>query len=151
MSLTVDSATVLRRFLEEVWNRHDLSAFDRHVHPDVRFHPPRGPSQNYAAYLAMATDFQRAFPDLHFEVERIFHEGEYAAARLVITGTNAGPWRGRGPTGRSIRVIGQPQCKTRDGLIVEFWQLFDEISALHQVGHISDASLLGHGAAPETG
>lgn len=134
---------VLRRFLEEVWNAHDLEAFPRHVSPDVRFHPPRGDSKDHAQYLRMATEFLEAFPDIHFEVGPLVSQGDTAAVQLVITGTNWGPFRGREATGRTVRVEGRPWCRVADGRIVEFWQLFDELGMLHQLGHLTDATLLG--------
>lgn len=142
--MPAEAAHVLRAFLEDVWNAHDLDAFPRFVSRDVRFHPPRGPARGYEPYLAMARDFLAALPDLHFAIEAIHAEGEHAAARLRITGTHAGPLRGRAATGRRVDVVGQPQCRVRGGKIVEFWQLFDELGMLHQTGLVADASLLGH-------
>lgn len=140
----MSAGAFLRAFLEDVWNRHDLAAFPKFVSSDVRFHPPRGPPRDHAGYLAMARDFLAAFPDLHFEVERVVEDGERVSARLVITGTNLGPFRGRAATGRAVRVVGQPQARVVGGQIVEFWQLFDELGMLHQLGHLDDATLLGH-------
>lgn len=131
----MDAGEVLRSFLEEVWNKHDLAAFPRHVHPQVRFHPPRGPERDHAGYLAMATDFLRAFPDLHFTIESVVAQGDRASARLVIEGANDGPWRGRPATGRRVRVAGHPHARIADGKIAEFWQLFDEAGMMEQLGH----------------
>lgn len=142
---------VLAGFIAEVWNAHDITAFPRFVSPDVRFHGPRGPPRDYEGYVAMARDFLAAFPDLRFDVERSTGDGELVSARLVITGTNSGPFRGRAATGKSVRVVGHPMCRVRDGRVVEFWQLFDELSMLHQLGHVADATLLGVPPTPATG
>lgn len=139
-----DAAATLRRFLDEAWNAHDLRKFDELVSPRVVFHPPRGPPRDHAGYRETAEAFLAAFPDLHFEAERVFGDATHAAARLVITGTNRGPFRGRPATGRAVRVVGQPQCRVEGGRIVEFWQMFDELTMLHQLGHVEDATLLGH-------
>lgn len=137
-------AAVMRAFLHEVWNKRDLDAFAKYVARDMPFHGARGPTQSYQEYLDMATDFQSAFPDLHFEIRDLFAEGDMVAARLVITGTQKRPWRGQRPAAqRTVRVVGQPQARVASGKIVEFWQLFDELGLLHQAGHISDHSLLG--------
>lgn len=146
----IDAEAVMRRFLDEVWNAHRLDRFPAHVSPRVRFHPPRGPPRDYHGYLEMATDFLRAFPDLRFTVQHAAASGDRASARLLIEGTNDGPFRGRPPTGRRVRVVGQPQCRVEDGKVAEFWQLFDELGMLHQLGHVEDAGLLaGHAAPPE--
>lgn len=145
----MDPETILRRFLDEVWNAHRLDRFGEHVSRDVRFHPPRGPTQDYEGYLAMANDFVRAFPDLRFTIQHVIADGDRASARLLIEGTNAGPFRGRPPTNARVRVIGQPQCRVKDDAIIEFWQLFDELGMLHQLGHVGERDLMGHGTTPE--
>ena len=142
-----DAEAVMRRFLEEVWNAHRLDLFAHHVSPGVRFHPPRGPPRDFKGYEEMAADFLRAFPDLRFTIQHLHGRGDRASARLLIEGMNDGPFRGRPPTGRRVRVVGQPQCRVEDGKIAEFWQLFDELGILHQLGHL-DASLLGGHTAP---
>lgn len=141
-------AETVRRFLDEVWNAHDLERFPEFVSPDVRFHPPRGPSRDHDQYRAMARDFLAAFSDLRFEVERIAAEGPLVAVQLVIVGTNDGPFRGRRASGRAVRVAGRPWARVENGRIVEFWQVFDELGMLYQLGHVTDASLFGH-APPE--
>ena len=148
MTAVADAERVLRRFLDAVWNAHRLDRFPEHVSPDVRFHPPRGPARDHQGYRAMATDFLRAFPDLRFTVLEAEGVGDRASARLLIEGTNTGPFRGRPPTGRRVRVVGQPRCRVEGGRIAEFWQLFDELGMLHQLGHVPDADLAGGHAAP---
>ena len=145
--MPAEAETILRRFLEDVWNKHDLDAFPEHVHEKARLHPPRGPARDHAQYRQMAEEFLQAFPDLRFTIEHVIATEEHASARLLIEGTNTGPYRGRAPTGRRVRVIGQPQCRVRDGMIVDFWQLFDELGMMHQLGHVDDAALLGHSGA----
>lgn len=142
-SASTDAATVLRGFIDVVWNARRVDRFGEFVHPDVRFHPPRGDPRDLAGYREMATHFLAAFPDLHFAIEETVPSGDRASARLTITGTNGGPFRGRPPTGRRVRVIGHPHCRVLDGRIIEFHQLFDELGMLHQLGHVTDGSLLG--------
>lgn len=130
------SADALRGFIEVVWNARELAKFPEYVSREVRFHGPRGPSRTYDEYVAMATAFQRAFSDLHFAIERTASEGEMVGMHLVITGTNDGPFRGRPATNKSVRVVGRPWARVKDGKIVEFWQLFDELGMLGQLGHV---------------
>ena len=131
-----DAANVLQQFIDEVWNKHDPDAFSRFVSEKVRMHPPRGESLDYAGYLGMARAFQGAFSDLRFQTEGIFGDAQHAAARIVITGTNDGPFRKWGPTRKRVRVVGRPMVRVESGKIVEFWQLFDELGMLQQLGHV---------------
>lgn len=148
MSSTQGSFAVLRRFIEDMWNAHRLDEFAQYVRKDVRFHPPRGPPRDFDGYLEMAQEFLNAFPDLRFTVESVTGHGDRVSARLLIEGTNDGPFRGRPATGRRVRVVGQPQARIEAGKIAEFWQLFDELGMLHQLGHLPDEDLLGGHTAP---
>lgn len=114
------SARVLRQFLEEVWNKKRFDRFGEFVSKDVRFHPIRGDARDFAGYQAGVAAFMARVRDVHFEVVHAFGEGEWAACRIIITGTLAS-------TGRPVSVAGQPQCRVRGGKIVELWQLFDEL------------------------
>lgn len=127
---------VLRAYMEHVWNAHNVDRFAEFVSEDVVFHPPRGPTKDFAAYRGMSADFIRAFPDLHFEVVHVISQGDLAAGTLVITGTNTGPFRGHAPTGKSVKVEGRPWARVRGGKVVEFWQLFDELGMMQQLGHL---------------
>lgn len=131
-----DPKTILQAFMDEVWNKHDPSAFPRFVSETVQFHPARGPSLDYAGYLAASKAFLGAFSDLHFETEQAASEGQHATMRIVITGTNDGPFRKWPPTGKRVRVVGRPWARIENGKIVEFWQLFDELGMLQQLGHV---------------
>lgn len=131
-----DPKTVLQGFMDDVWNKRDIGAFPRYVSDRVRFHPPRGEPLDHAGYLAATRGFQGAFSDLRFETQGIFGDAQHAAARIVITGTNDGPFRTWSATGKSVRVIGRPMCRVEGGKIVEFWQLFDELGMLQQLGHV---------------
>ena len=130
-------------FIEQVWNAHRPDRIGEFVHPQVRMHAARGPIRDFAGYQAMTKDFQGAFSDLHFALEHVGEAGDMVFARLLITGTNDGPFRGKAPTGKRVRAIGQPLCRVVDGKIVEFWQLFDELGMLFQLGHVADASIVG--------
>lgn len=131
-----DPGRLLQGFMDEAWNKRDLAAFPRYVSESVRFHPARGDTLDFQGYLALARAFQAAFTDLRFETERMVTDGAHATARITITGTNDGPFRKWGPTGRRVRVVGRPWCRVEDGKIVEFWQLFDELGMLQQLGHV---------------
>lgn len=138
-----DAGTVLCDFLENVWNAHDLGRFPEYVSPHVRLHPPRGEAVGFDGYRRMAEAFLLAYPDLHFDVAKVVVDGDEASARIRITGTQTGPWRGLLPSGRRVAVVGRPWCRVRDGKIVEFWQLFDELGMAAQAGHVPDERLLG--------
>ena len=138
MSPGADPVALVRAYLDEMWNLHDLSVFDRFVAPEVRYHGPRGPAKGYDDYRRMAKAFFEGIPDLHFTVEEAVEAGGLVALRIRITGTHAGDWRGVPATGRRVDVQGRPWFRVRDGRVVEVWSLFDELGAMQQLGAVPE-------------
>lgn len=141
--MSAPEATV-RAFFGEMWNAHDLDAFPRFVAPDVVFRHPRGPPTDHEGYCRMARDFISAFPDLRFDIEQALSVGDLVALRIRIRGTHEGVWRGFAPTRRRIDVVGQPWARVRDGKVVEFFALWDELGAMQQLGLVADMLVGGH-------
>lgn len=137
--LTGDAERVVRAYFDEMWNRRDLSTFDRFVAKDVRYHGPRGPPKGHDEYRAMAAAFFAGFPDLRFDVEEAVEARGLVALRIRITGTHRGDWRGAPASGRRMDVQGRPWLRVQDGKVVEVWSLFDELGAMQQLGAVPDA------------
>jgi steroid delta-isomerase-like uncharacterized protein len=76
-----------------------------------------------------------AFPDLNASVEDVIAEGDKVAIRYTSRGTHQGETGGLGPpTGRQIELGGIAVQRFEDGKIVEFWDRFDNLSLLQQLG-----------------
>ena len=127
-------ADVLRAYFDEVWNAHDLDRFDEFVAPDVKFHRPDGGVIGRDEWLAHVRSFMAGFPDIRISIEAAVEDGDTVAARITMSGTNTGERHGRPPTGKRMSVQGRPWARVRDGRIVEFWSLFDELGMLEQLG-----------------
>jgi predicted ester cyclase len=144
----VTGERVVRDFLQHVWNERQVERFSEFVSEEVIFHPPRGATHDFGTYQTMARTFMAAFPDLRFEITQALAYRDLVALQLVITGTNTGPFRGRPATARTVRVEGRPWVRVKDWRIVEFWQSFDELGLLYQLGHFTDEPLLGARFSP---
>lgn len=127
------SETILRRFLDATWNRHDADALAGWLAPDFVYHPARGPDRSAAEYATMARGFLAAFPDLRFTILDAIERDGLVSVRLRIEGTQRGAWRDRAPTGGRIDVQGRPWFRFRDGKLVEVWPLWDEAGAMEQL------------------
>jgi predicted ester cyclase len=96
--------TLALRLWEEGWNKGHLDvvdevlapdALDRHQHDDADF---RGHLKG------VIREFRTGFPDLHTKVEDIVAEGDRLAMRVILTGTQDGPFLGVAPTGKKVEV-----------------------------------------------
>lgn len=134
-----EAEDVLRAFFEDLWGARDLSRFGEFVSKDVKFHRPSGEVADFDGWRKSATGLLTGLPDIRMEVEATASAGDVAAARIWMIGTHRGELHGHAPTGRAMRVQGRPWARVRDGRIVEFWSLFDELGMLRQLGLLGDA------------
>ncbi|NOZ28128.1 MAG: hypothetical protein GXP39_08775 [Chloroflexi bacterium] len=91
------------------WNRHDLVAWSKMLHPDIDvFLAPLGPVDRAGVVAATELYFQ-GVPDDYGKVTRRIDLGNgWVLAEVVWTGTNTGPYFGVPPTGRPVNVRGGP-------------------------------------------
>ena len=133
---------LVRRVVEEVWNRgnyavvDELAASDIVVHastPDDDIHGREGVKQFYAALRA-------AFPDLHFAVQDQIAEGDRVVTRWLARGTHTGTFQGMPPTGKQVQMGGIDIDRFADGKVVECWPNADELGMLQQLGALPEAT-----------
>ena len=75
-----------------------------------------------------------AFPDLAYEIEDAFGDGDRVAIRCTARGTHQGEFLGRQPTGRSFAVQQIHVFRINDGQIAEHWAGRDDIGMVRQLG-----------------
>jgi predicted ester cyclase len=75
-----------------------------------------------------------AFPDLKFNINDIFAEGDRVAVRYTMVGTNQGSYMGAQPTGKKISINGISIYRIAGGRLVESWGVFDRLSLMQQLG-----------------
>jgi len=121
---------LVRRFMEEVFNRGNLAVVDELWKPD-----------RIEADKRAVEHLRTAFPDYHRTVEAQVAEGDLVVTRWTMRGTHRGPYRsgalGRtlAPTGRRVEVPGTSIHRLAGGRIVEAWvQGNDSVQLLLQLG-----------------
>ena len=75
-----------------------------------------------------------AFPDLAYEIEEAFGDGDRVAIRCTARGTHQGEFLGRQPTGRSFAVQQIHMFRINAGQIAEHWAARDDIGMVRQLG-----------------
>jgi hypothetical protein len=133
---TEDGAGLVRRAIEEIWNRGELDVADVLFTPDYVNHGGlipdlvRGPE---AVKVAVAL-YRRAFPGLRVSVRSLRVEGDTVVLRWVA---HAAPVGGP-PDGRPRRPAGGLTGMTRGrlvgGRVVESWTRWDRAGALRRLG-----------------
>src|SRR5262249_38420792 len=123
---------LVRRFVEEFWNRGNLAVADELMAADAVIHAPAVGSP--AGLKMFATTFRAAFPDWHATVDELIVEGDRVAERWTGRGTHRGELQGIPATGKHVTVPGVVFYRVGGGKIEEFRGSFDAMSLMQQLG-----------------
>jgi predicted ester cyclase len=75
-----------------------------------------------------------AFPDLRYAIESAVGEGDYVVQRLTAQGTMKGEFMGMKPNGKHAVWSSMDFVRLKDGEVVEYWGIEDQLSMLQQLG-----------------
>ena len=89
-------------------------------------------------FPAVASAFRTAFPDLNNTFEEQVVEGNVVVTRGTTRGTHKAPLGDIPATGKAISVSWVTFTRFENDLIVEDWELYDELSLLRQLGAIPE-------------
>jgi predicted ester cyclase len=133
MSIEQNKA-IMRRMVEEVWNKGNLAAADElfapnHTSPSAPDLPP-GP----ASVKMLASMFRAAMPDYHIDIDMIVADEKQVAARFTQSGTHSGAeLMGMKPTGKKATWTEIGVLQIQDGKVVQSWYEVDMLSMINQL------------------
>jgi len=136
--LAPNSAAVLLRYVDEVWNKGNLAAADAVVAPGYRHHDPAfaeqpGGLDGLKRLVARSHD---TFPDIEITIEDLIAEGDRAVVRWTARGTHRGALLGIAATGRVVRMAGITVVRLSDGRVGESWTHWNSLDLLRQLGAV---------------
>jgi steroid delta-isomerase-like uncharacterized protein len=135
-----ENKALVRRLMDAINNHNfeevnQLVASDVVDHNAVIFMQPDGPG-GVEQGINMLLE---GFPDFHIEVEELVGEGDRVAARLTLSGTNTGTYRGLGaPTQQHFVSEALTIMRISDGKVAEIRGTADRLGMLTQLGILPD-------------
>jgi len=126
---------LMRRFIDEVWNRGNLGVADElfapsHTSPSAPSLPPGS-----AGTKILASMFRSAMPDYHIDIDLLVADDNQVAARLIQSGTHTGgALMGIPATGKKATWTEMGVLRVSDGKIVESWFEADMLGVMQQLG-----------------
>ena len=133
------SKSLVRKYIEEVWNNADAAAFDELTNGSYTYHLGGQPPRDKSAMQKFLQSVHAAFPDWRVRVEDIVAEGNTVAVRWIGEATHQCPFHGVPPTGKQISVCGINLYKIENDKISQEWEQMDSLGMLQQLGLISSS------------
>jgi len=142
MSPTENKA-VVRRYVEEAFNKNNPSLVDELCSPQYQHHDPGTPTARSgpAALKQVISIYHTAFPDVRITIDDQIAEGDQVVSRWTGQGTHRGELMGVAPTGRQVKVSGIQIDRISGGKFVEGWVNWDTMGMLQQLGVVSIPAL----------
>ena len=133
---TEENKALVRRVLEEMFNKGNLDVANELLAPDYVDHDPAMPEDIHGpeGYKEYVSAFRSAFSDLHVEIEYQIAEGDLVATRWTTTGTHDGEFAGIPPTGNRVTLPGMEIVRISGGRLVEGWEGYDSMTLMRQLG-----------------
>ncbi|HUA05150.1 MAG TPA: ester cyclase [Solirubrobacteraceae bacterium] len=130
-----DNKAIVRRIIDEAWNRGELATVDELFAPDyVEYNPRPGQEPGIEGYKGGILMLRAAFPDLRLELHEILAEGDRTAVRYTLHGTQEGELMGLPASGQRVASDGMVFARFEDGKVVERWGVQDMLTLLQQIG-----------------
>jgi len=126
---------LVRRLVEEVWNKGKLAVADELLSNDYVFHHPAGMDLNGAEdYKKLVAEVRSAFPDINFTLDDFILGGDKIVYRWTLRGTHQSEFRGIPPTNKEVEVWGITIERVVGGKLVEAWERYDTLGLMRQLG-----------------
>lgn len=135
-----DPASVVRDFIETVFNQGDLVQLQSFIDPTYRYNSPTEEMVGIDALRGFISVLRSAFPDMHVAVTDQIGDGPKVCTRVTLTGTQRGEFEGIPATGRPIKIEGVIISELADGCIAREWELLDQYAMLQQLGVLPEES-----------
>jgi steroid delta-isomerase-like uncharacterized protein len=135
-SLAEQNKHLVQRAVHEIWNNGNYDLLEEFIvkdfiihmsNPDEKIHGSTGVIEYY-------TQLRKAFPDIHFTIDKQVAEDDRVVTQWTASGTHDGNFRGIAPTKRKFKISAIDVERIVDGKVVECWPSIDELSLLQQLG-----------------
>jgi steroid delta-isomerase-like uncharacterized protein len=130
---TDENKAVVRRFIDEIFDKGNVSAVDELVSDD--FVPHTWPSVTGKDDFKVTIErMGKAVKDAHHTVEDMVAEGDRVSVRLSSHATQIGDVMGVPAAGREYTIAEQHIFRVVDGKVVEHWHVADMLGMMQQIG-----------------
>jgi len=136
ISVIEQNKELLRKAVEEVWNKGNFDNMKEMVSDNFVIHFPREEIRGVENIKGFYTELRKAFPDISFTIVDQVAEENKVVTHWTATGTHKGEFKGIPPTGQKVKISAIDIDRISDGKFVECWSNMDELGLMQQLGVI---------------
>ena len=134
---TEENKAIVRHYLDEVWNKGNVSIIDEVMAPTyARYMNASRAYLDRERQKQRISGIRKAFSELALTLEDITAEGEKVTIRVTLHGTHTGNFMGVPATGKQIAIEAIDILRLVDSKVVEHWGVMDTFGLMQQLGVI---------------
>ena len=136
--MSAENKALVRRGLEEIWNKGNLAVVDELTAANHVAHDPANPSAGRGpqAEKQLVTMYRTALPDIHIAIDEMIADGDKVVTRWTARGTHKGDLMGIAPTGKQVTITGITIDRVAGGKVEESWTNWDTLGMMQQLGAV---------------
>jgi len=143
-TMSEQNKTVVRRIIEDHWNKKNAALVSELFAPNVSLETPDGVLTGLEGASFLLQAYATAFPDFRLIIEDLLADGNEVAFRWTFTGTHGGPLAGVAASGRQVRVPrGIGIFRINAGKVDQGYLAWDKYALLQQLGVLPMSSPTG--------
>ena len=128
---------VIRRMIDDVWNKGNLKLVDELVTPDYVDHDPVNPVRGTQALKDVVNKYRSGFPDCRLDIDELFSFGDRVVVRWHYNGTHQNVFEGIQPTGRHVTGPGISIHRFQGDRLIESYTNWDALGFMQQLGVVT--------------
>jgi steroid delta-isomerase-like uncharacterized protein len=138
--MSEQNKTVVRRLIDELWNKGNLQVADELIAPTYQHHDASTPDfgKGPEGEKKRVNLYRNAFHDFRLNIEDLYAEGETVVARWSCRGVHKGELNGIAPTNMQFAITGVTIARFSNGKIVEGFVNWDALGLMRQLGVVPE-------------
>ena len=133
--MSEQNKTVVRRIVEEHWNKKNPALVSELFAPNVSLHTPDGKLSGLEGASFLLQAYATAFPDFQCIIDDLLADGNQVVLQWTFTGTQRGPLAEIPASGRHVTVQrGIAIFRLDAGRVIEGQMAWDKYALLQQLG-----------------
>jgi len=132
--MSEQNKAVVRRIVEDHWNKKNPALIGELFDANCAFHTPDGALQGQDGARQLYNAYATAFPDFRLSADDLLADGDKVVVRYTFAGTHKGPLAAVPASGKQANVQGIVIFRLGGGKANEVRFVWDKFALMQQIG-----------------